>query len=152
MSKPIKRNKALVPLSHDHHQGLMLCQKIKKGLKQNIAPGRIKNYTDWFWKNHLIPHFKVEEEHIFPVLGQENKLVKQALEEHQRLKDLFETEIIDQEVFTLIAGELEQHIRFEERILFNEIQKKAEPGQLAEIEKRHHKNDFCDVWEDPFWK
>jgi len=34
--KPIKRDKVLQPLSHDHHQGLLLCWKIRTGIKKGI--------------------------------------------------------------------------------------------------------------------
>ena len=40
-------------------------------------------------------------------------------------------------VLDLIEEELEQHIPFEERILFNEIQQRATPEQLIGIEKHH---------------
>jgi len=42
MSNPIKRNEALKPLSRDHHHGLLLCWKIRQGIKLNIEPERIK--------------------------------------------------------------------------------------------------------------
>lgn len=82
MSNPIKRNEALKPLSRDHHHGLLLCWKIRRGIKRNIAPERIKKYLDWFWKNYLKPYFETEVQYVFPVLGSENELVKQALAEH----------------------------------------------------------------------
>ena len=56
---PIKRHKALQPLSRDHHHGLLLSGKIRAGFSKNIEPLRIKNYADWFFKNHLIPHFEI---------------------------------------------------------------------------------------------
>lgn len=43
MSKSIKRTKALQPLSRDHHHGLLLCWKIRQGIKLNVEPERIKN-------------------------------------------------------------------------------------------------------------
>ena len=55
--KPQKRHKALQPLSREHHHGLLLSWKIRAGFSENIGPKRIKVYADWFFKNHLIPHF-----------------------------------------------------------------------------------------------
>lgn len=151
-NKPIKRHKALKTLSHDHHHGLMLCWKIKEGMKKNVELQRIKRYTDWFWENHLVPHFAAEEEYVFPVLGDDNPLIRQAVAEHANLKELFnQTSNLDL-VFKRISKDLESHIRFEERVLFNEIQKEASPEQLLEIEKRHNHPDFCDNSDDEFWK
>ena len=51
----------------------------------------------------------------------------------------------------LIEEELEKHIRFEERILFPEVQKEATPEQLAEIAKIHNHELFVENNEDTFW-
>ena len=76
MNAPIKRHESLKSLSHDHHHGLLLCWKIRTGFKKQIEINRIKFYTDWFFRNHLSPHFDLEEKYVFPVLGQEHELVK----------------------------------------------------------------------------
>jgi iron-sulfur cluster repair protein YtfE (RIC family) len=150
-NKPIKRHESLKPLSRDHHQGLLLCWKIRQGFKKNINPERIKRYADWFWENHLVPHFEAEEKHVFPVLEKDNPLIIQALAEHQRLKSLFDQKSEITVSLGLIEKELDNHIRFEERVLFNEIERAATPEQLAEIES-HHGSESCDDWEDEFWK
>lgn len=150
--KPIKRHKALKPLSREHHHGLLLCWKIRQGMKLEVEPGRMKNYLDWFKQQYLYPHFKAEEEFVFPVLGNDNELVKKALAEHRRLRRLFneDTEVLKS--LHLIEEELDLHIRFEERILFNEIQKIASPEQFEEIEEKHHAVAFSDdQWDDHFW-
>ncbi len=73
---PLKRHTALQPLSHDHHQGLLLCWKIRTGFELGVDHERMKRYTDWFWENHLLPHFIFEEINIFPILGEEHPMVK----------------------------------------------------------------------------
>ncbi len=149
--KPLKRHKSIVPLSKDHHQALLLCWKIRTGFKKNIEPQRIKSYSNWFWKNHIQPHFNIEEKHVFPVLGNELDLIKKALAEHRSLKKLFEAETDINKNLSLIVEELENHVRFEERILFGEIQKVATDEALKNIEI-YHQGNFCDDWEDEFWK
>ena len=89
MSKPIKRSVALKPLSREHHHGLLLSWKIREGFKQNVEIERIKRYIDWFWKHHLQAHFEFEENYVFPILGQENELIIKALQEHNRLQQIF---------------------------------------------------------------
>ena len=63
--KPIKRNKNIVALSRDHHQGLLLCWKIRQGLKLNVELKRIGNYIHFFWKTRMVEHFRKEEELLF---------------------------------------------------------------------------------------
>lgn len=150
--KPQKRHKALQPLSREHHHGLLLSWKIRAGFIKEIDPKRIRAYADWFFENHLIPHFEIEETHIFPILEAENELIKRALAEHRRLKRLFEDREDDLKTLSKIEEELEQHIRFEERILFPEIQKIATEAQLRQIEIIHQPEKFDDNESDMFWK
>ena len=152
MNKPIKRHEALKTLSHEHHHGLLLCWKIRIGIKNNVELSRIKKYTDWFYVNHLIPHFEVEEKYFFPILGKENELIKKAIAEHRRLKRLFENDLDHQKSLSLIEEELDKHIRFEERVLFIEIQNKATQAQLLILEKLHSEKKFKDNVTDIFWE
>ena len=151
-SKPLKRVLELQPLSHDHHHGLQLCWKIRTGFSKKIAPDRIKKHTDWFFKTHLKPHFELEEKYVFPILGADNKLIKKALAEHRRLERLFKQTTDQEKSLGLIEEELDAHIRFEERILFVEIQKIATEDQLAIIKEIHIEEDFVKKDDDLFWK
>ncbi len=149
--KPKKRHKALQPLSRDHHHGLLLSWKIRSGFSKNIEPNRIKKYADWFFETHLIPHFEMEEKHVFTILGTSNELVKRALADHRRLIRLFKKDGADALVLSKIEEELDKHIRFEERILFPEIQNIATEEQLCLIEKIHYEDQFVDKLDDDFW-
>ena len=150
-STPIKRHESLKQLSREHHHGLLLCWKIKEGLKANIAPERIKKYADWFWETHLAAHFEMEEKYIFSILPANNELIKRAIAEHKSLYQLFHTKTEILQTLENIEKELESHIRFEERILFNEIQKQATEKQLETIQKLHVEENFEDNLSDPFW-
>lgn len=150
--KPIKRDKSIQPLSRDHHHTLLLCWKIRKGFSNGIATERIKKYADWFFENHVLPHFKIEEAYLFPILGKENEMVKKALADHRRLKRLFKNDNKVERSLSLIEEELERHVRYEERELFNEIQKSASKEQLAIIAEIHTDGKFQENTEDEFWK
>jgi iron-sulfur cluster repair protein YtfE (RIC family) len=150
-NKPLKRAPELQSLSHDHHHGLQLCWKIRTGFSKQIEPDRIKKYSDWFFKTYLKPHFELEEKHVFPILETENDLVKRAITEHRRLKRLFKQTTDIEKSLGLIEEELEAHIRFEERILFVEIQKIATQDQLAKIKEIHTEESFVEKDDDPFW-
>lgn len=148
---PLKRDPALRHLSHDHHHGLLLCWKIRQGFKLDIEPARMKNYCEWFWTSYLNPHFEEEEKVIFPILPEDDPLIKQALTEHKRLRKLFSSWENQEKTLGQIEEELEKHIRFEERILFPEIQEKATVEQLEAIAAHGKREKFVENGEDPFW-
>jgi hemerythrin superfamily protein len=150
-TNPIKRSAYIQPFSRDHHHGLLLCWKIKTGLINKIVADRIKAYADWFYITHLLPHFDAEEKYIFPILGAGNELIKKALLEHARIKKLFEASDHIPQNLAHIVKELDHHIRFEERVLFNEIQACATPEQLESISHFHSEDKFIDNLTDPFW-
>lgn len=150
-TKPIKRNIALQGVSREHHFGLLLCWKIRTGFSKGVASQRIKTYTDWFYDKHLVSHFNLEEDHIFPILGNDHEMVKKALAHHKRLHRLFTEKESISKSLGLIEEELEAHIRFEERILFKEIQKIATEKQLETILNIHKDEKFDDNTNDLFW-
>lgn len=150
MPKPIKRIEELQPLSREHHYGLLVCWKIRQGINKGIALERIKKYTNWFWDKHLQHHFEIEEKYIFPIIGNKHSLIVQAKKEHQQLKNLFEDQTDLSNSLNQLEQELQKHIRFEERVLFNEIQKVATKEELALIATVHTsiiENDY----QDEFW-
>ncbi|MNX51040.1 hypothetical protein D3C86_816860 [compost metagenome] len=151
-SKPIKRVPELHCLSHDHHHGLQFCWKIRTGLAKKVKPERIKKYADWFFKIHLKPHFELEEKYIFTILDNDDALLKRALTEHRRIEYIWEHSFDLEKSLELVEKELEAHIRFEERILFAEIQKIATAAQLAMINKIHSDEAFVEYEDDVFWK
>lgn len=146
----MERHVALQPTSREHHYGLLLSWKIREGLKRGVALKRIKDYTDWFWQNHLKKHFEFEEEYIFPILGRQHQLIKRAMREHGRLKRLFARTNEQERNLNLIEEELVGHIRFEERVLFKEIERLASEEQFKIMEKEHSKTVVED-WPDEFW-
>lgn len=152
---PIKRDELLAPLSREHHHGLLLCWKIRTGFRKNVPVDRIQAYAEWFYKNHLISHFEIEEKYVFSVLGNEHELVKRALREHRQLRRLFEGVREEENSLGLIEEKLEAHIRFEERVLFNQIQEVATAEELEVISVRHSDEGGTlneDEWTDEFWK
>jgi hemerythrin-like domain-containing protein len=148
---PAKRHLSIQNYSREHHFALLLCWKIKKGLANGVSPERIKRYTDWFYQNHLRPHFTAEEKCMYPVLGDNHTLVQQALAEHRALENLFMAKLDGGESLSIIQDMLEKHIRFEERVLFNEIQQMATPAQMQQMEELHQSGSFEDKTDDMFW-
>jgi iron-sulfur cluster repair protein YtfE (RIC family) len=153
---PIKRHIALQPVSHDHHQGLLVCWKIRTGIAESIEPERIKAFVDFYYNTHLLEHFRLEEEFIFPILGNKNELVIQAYAEHGSIIHIINLKDDLAMALIMIERQLQAHIRFEERILFNEVQKIATEEELAKIAAIHsdnkEMNQQIESWQDNFWE
>lgn len=153
MNHPLKRHEALKPLSIDHHHGLLLCWKIREGRKKQVDIDRIKAYTDFFFNSQLRPHFKFEEEEIFVLLGNDHPMVKKAKRDHIHLENLFNENSNVERALTEIEKDLESHIRFEERVLFNEIQQEVPLHKLEDLKHKEEavKTPNPDDWHDKFW-
>lgn len=153
---PIKRSQALIQFSREHHFGLLLVWKIRQGLRENIAPLRISDYTIYFFENELTEHFKEEEKNLFVKLPADDSLRGQAFAEHEKIYSLIDSIQKEKENISLLkefADTLESHIRFEERILFNHLQKLLSGDELKKLEEGHSKRegDVDDKWDDHFW-
>jgi len=151
----IDRLPELQGISREHHDGLLLCWKIRVGTAKGVAPARIRRYCRQFLKENLKPHFDLEENVLFPILGHDHPDVRRAMAEHRRLQRLINGRSDVVIALSLIEEELEAHIRFEERRLFDRIQEVATPEQLAEVGKAHAGSPHPargERSEDVFWK
>lgn len=157
MAKPLKRHPALIPLSQDHHFGLLLGWKIRQGLSKGVDPQRVMQYVDYFVNAHLEEHFINEEKYLFSYLAKNDILRKEAEEQHESIRSLFGKMTSDspakEEDLRKFADDVESHIRFEERKLFPYIQVelldddlKEFEGKMEEIHEKVQEN-----WEDEFW-
>ena len=148
----MKRHEALVQLSRDHHFGLLLCWKLKEGIKKNIAVERMAAYIKLFFRHNLDPHFTEEEETVFPVLGNDHPFIADALTEHGVLRGMAGQEFKTPQDVQAFRDLLEIHIRKEERQIFPEIERQATPKQLAELLALPHQELKEPIFEDEFWK
>ncbi|SHN25555.1 Hemerythrin HHE cation binding domain-containing protein [Cyclobacterium lianum] len=157
MGKPLKRHPALVPLSKDHHFGLLLVWKIRMGLKRNTETRRILRYLEYFYQHHLEPHFQLEEQYVFSFLAKNDLMRKEVEKQHADLRllvgKLLAQEDDARELLEEFAGVLEAHIRFEERKLFQHMQLELTEDELLEMKDRvdqiHEGTD--ENWQDQFW-
>jgi len=143
----MKRHTALYTLSHDHHQGLLLAQQLKKGAPQYKGmPSTLEGKRDYalsFYKSDLVKHFQDEEEILFPVVKSKNaeleKLITEIISEHRKMeslvKDLEKTDQLEN-VLSELGHLLEKHIRKEERELFMKIEKVLSDDELKIISEK----------------
>lgn len=154
--KPSKRFGALIKFSREHHYGLLLVWKIRQGIKKNIAAERIADYTLFFFEHDLRTHFKEEETALFTKLDNDFPMLKRAIQEHQTINTLIDAIRADKKNFHMLnafANALENHIRFEERELFNYLQSNLSETVLIELAEKDNAK-VCDVsenWNDKFW-
>ncbi|MBW6476922.1 MAG: hemerythrin domain-containing protein [Chromatiales bacterium] len=123
----MKRVAALRQLSDDHHQGLVLALRAKKA-----ADGKDGLSVDAIWAevvqrfaDELEPHFQIEERYLAPALLDvgEIQLVQRLHQEHAALRELLEATDHSAASLREFGQMLAQHIRFEERDLFEAAQR-----------------------------
>jgi hemerythrin-like domain-containing protein len=155
---PIKRSKSLVWLSRDHHDGLLIAWKIRQGIRNEIANARIADFVVNAFAEDLQPHFQDEENLLFLQLPKNDELRLKAEEQHAAIRDKIAALKSDAEVSAVslqeFANLLEEHIRFEERILFPYLEKTITPPELElvanQLEASHSKKKAF-TWRDEFW-
>jgi hemerythrin-like domain-containing protein len=143
----MKRHPALIYLSRDHQQGLMLAQLLKKSAPEykglpTDAVGKM-NYAKDLYNNELDQHFNEEEDFVFPYLTNKSKeideLVAEILSEHKILKKSILTLDDNEQLIEnmdKIGFLLEAHIRKEERVLFEKIPEILSEEELEIIKQK----------------
>jgi hypothetical protein len=152
---PIKRSEHLVRLSREHHSGLLFCWKIRQGLKKNADTERIKRYVDFFWQHDLASHFREEEDILFALKKDDDK-VKKALQEHVEIKSLVDSitknKSPEKSLLLSLADEVDNHIRYEERELFPHLEAAFTQEQLIKIgEQLNAAPSTAEGYTDEFW-
>ena len=154
--KPIKRNENIIPLSREHHGALLFCWKIRWGIHLNTEPDRISRYVKWFWDNELQPHQEDENKLLF--FDTSDELVQRALNEHAKMKsdvaDIVSGKLQNVDAFLNLADFLEDHTRYEERVLFPHLEQKLSQEQLNNIGKVLHsgrERTADEDYDDEFW-
>lgn len=153
----MKRNKNLIELSRDHHQGLLLGWKIKQGFKKDIPVNEITEYAIYFANEALFTHFDEEENQILIFLKEDDALRRRTIVEHAEIREIIRLianpETATRTLLLELAEKLEAHIRFEERELFPYIEKILPEQQLEEIGRLiaevHH--PYIESYPNVFW-
>jgi mannose-6-phosphate isomerase-like protein (cupin superfamily) len=120
----MKRHRALIPLSHDHHHALVEARRLRRAAEQGDDPTRAAAAFVRFFRTSSVPHFRDEEERLFPLVDgvdEARPLVIEALLDHQHLHSLVGALEAGHDVRATMRelGErLDAHVRLEERQLF----------------------------------
>jgi len=135
---PQKRDASLIPLSHDHHHGLVRVFEIRQALRSGEGLERQALLTSEFYQRELRPHFRAEEEVLIPLLRETGALDEAALEclldEHRTLERLAGDLAANIAPLLRFADLLERHIRTEERDVFPAYQTHIPAGRRSVVE------------------
>jgi hemerythrin-like domain-containing protein len=150
----MKRNENIVKLSRDHHASLLFCWKLRQGIKRHASWERMVKYVNYFWSHHFATHFKEEENLLFATL--KDQTVQKAIDDHKKIKilindlDSSEQKNIHQKLSQL-ADTVDEHVRYEERILFPHLESELTEDQLNDIGRQITPDTLLDNYEDDFW-
>lgn len=148
----MKRDPALVPLSREHTQALLISLRIERELPDACADAVRSLYHDLigFWARGLLPHFRAENECLLARLVRhvqpDHDLVTRTHRDHLGLEALVatmrDTDDLEErrEALRSFGDRLREHIRWEEEVLFTETERLLHDREMsalgAEIEER----------------
>jgi hemerythrin-like domain-containing protein len=140
-SEPMKRHESLIPLSRDHHQALHRALKLKRADEAGAAEA-VRDVLEFF-DGHGALHFRVEEEVLFPYFVRvggadpSDEAIVRPLTDHvwirARVAALREEAAPTVIELHQLGERLDDHIRYEERVLFPAIEEALTAEQLAEL-------------------
>jgi len=132
------RDKNLVPLSRQHQHALALCVRIERA-----SPIRESDLIAWqqeiaqHFRAEIRIHFNAEEEFVFPAahnFAELTPLIAELHDDHAWMRARFaeaEAQRLSAAEISEFAQRLSQHIRKEERQLFERLQQLMTGEQLA---------------------
>lgn len=134
------RDKNLVPLSRQHQHALALCVRIERA-----GPIDASTLSEWQteiaqqFEAEIKVHFAAEEQIVFPsarAFGELAPLVEELLEDHKWLRASFakaDARQMSAEELVSFARRLSEHIRKEERQLFERMQELVQPEEFTRL-------------------
>ena len=125
----MKRSAALASLSRDHHQALVVAQRLRRATDATAMEARAAFLA--YWTGHGRLHFRLEEELLFPAYAghgdPHEPVVLRALGEHAMIRHRADTlaaaTSADPGALALLGADLAAHVRLEEREVFPLIER-----------------------------
>jgi hypothetical protein len=132
----MKRSEALAPLSRDHHVALAAALRLRRATIADV--GRATALFTEFWQRAGARHFEVEEELILTALppgdAEWDAAVARVRAEHAdilaRAQALGSAPVGEARE---LGERLHAHVRYEERVLFALLERRADPAALAAL-------------------
>jgi hemerythrin-like domain-containing protein len=135
----MKRSDALAQLSRDHHQGLVVAQRLRRA--EEPTAGAARDAFLAFWVQDGSEHFRIEEEILLPAFARhgspQDQAVIRVLTEHvdlrRRAADIAADPEPPLEHLRALGERLNDHIRHEERTLFPLVEAALPDDELVEL-------------------
>ena len=147
------RDENLYVFSHEHHHGLIFAVRLRKAHQADAET--LKRYIKDFWEDSLDAHFN-NEENSFLTFITNKELKHRFLSEHKQIRALYQ-DIKDGDIDIIEKSKqfgvlINDHIRFEERILFPWLQENLSKDELVHIGSSLEESDVCShVFNPRFW-
>jgi iron-sulfur cluster repair protein YtfE (RIC family) len=137
----MKRHESLIPLPHDHHHTLVQVRRLRAAVEGSDADRLVAadEFLELF-RTDTINHFREEEEVVFPLVvddGDMRGALEQVMLEHLHVHALVrglgaqrERGTVEPATLLRLATTLEGHVRFEEKVLFPQLQERVSPEAL----------------------
>lgn len=156
----MKRDVNLQPLSRHHHDALMACLMIEKGVRKNADLKVLQDFTRQVWEKDINNHFVLEENYLVPHLRQNRfpeYIIQSLLRDHELLRVLSQRILnggASYQGFLAFSTLLEQHVRFEERLVFEKAQEVLPEQELRKVGEHfpQHSNNICKTYPVKFWE
>jgi len=121
------RDPSLIPLSHQHHNGLALGVMTRRSLAADGSPENLAKLARRIvdrYEIELVNHFEIEEQVLFPECGP-LPIIQELVAEHRAIERLVEQIRIAPSAALLeeFCSVLTRHIRREENELFEQVQR-----------------------------
>ncbi len=152
----IKNNSYIARLSQDHHLESRFCSRIEKGVELDISLDRIGSYVSFFWEQHLEKHFMEEEGLLFKNI--DDVFCTKGKQDHisiiSEIDNIVSGEYVGKHDYLHLVLSINQHIKFEERVLFPHLELLLPEEELQHIQKclsQSHVASFEDDFSDQFW-
>jgi hemerythrin-like domain-containing protein len=146
-NRSLKRHEALLPLSRDHHFALIYALSLRRAAEAPLGAGRgavatAESFLS-FYDEELLGHMADEEEALLPLATEASpEGASRLVAEHEDIRE--RTAILRQALeeggdprgpMKDIGDLLHDHVRFEERVLFETFQSGLSETQLLAIRR-----------------
>jgi hemerythrin-like domain-containing protein len=145
-SRGMKRHPALIPLSRDHHDGLVQAVRLRRAAADGDASARLSAAREFveFFRNEERVHLRGEEDELFPLflryVQSQPAPLREARVHHMQLEGFARNleiavaaGIVDREALDAAGELLDAHIRLEERQLFPLIEELVPDDELRSL-------------------
>jgi len=134
------RDKALIPLSHQHQHCLALCVRLDRAIQAGgVDLEAWQAEIQQMFEQEIGFHFAAEEKELFPAAARFSELqplVMELVTGHVLLRDFFSRAAARKLRVTelqVLVEKLASHIRKEERELFEGMQRLMTPEELSVV-------------------